>query len=48
MSKLMIASDLHGDAECVATLLERYKESGAERLLLLGDILAGPSCAQTL
>ena len=39
MKKIMIASDLHGDAECVATLLERYKESGAERLLLLGDIL---------
>ena len=35
----MIASDLHGDAECVAALLERYKESGAERLVLLGDIL---------
>ena len=39
MKKIMIASDLHGDAECVATLLERYKGSGAERLLILGDIL---------
>ena len=39
MKKLMIASDLHGDAKCVAALLERYKESGAERLVLLGDIL---------
>ena len=35
----MIASDLHGDAECVAKLIERYNESGAERLVLLGDIL---------
>ncbi len=39
MKKIMIASDLHGDAECVATLLERYRESGAERLVLLGDLL---------
>ncbi len=39
MSKLFIASDLHGDAECVRLLLEKYKASGAERLLLLGDIL---------
>ena len=39
MSKLMIASDLHGDALCVEKLLNRYKESGAERLVLLGDLL---------
>ena len=39
MSRLMIASDLHGDATCVEKLLERYRESGAERLVLLGDIL---------
>ena len=39
MRKFMIASDLHGDAECVAKLIERYNESGAERLVLLGDIL---------
>ena len=37
--KLMIASDLHGDAACTATLLERFKASGAERLVLLGDLL---------
>ena len=37
--KLMIASDLHGDADCTATLLRRFEESGAERLVLLGDLL---------
>ena len=35
----MIASDLHGDADCTAALLEQYKKSGAERLILLGDLL---------
>ena len=39
MSRLLIASDLHGDAECVEKLLVRYKESGADRLILLGDLL---------
>ena len=39
MSKWMIASDLHGDAECVEALLEAYYASGAERLILLGDLL---------
>ncbi len=37
--KLMIASDLHGDAACTAALLEQFKISGAERLVLLGDLL---------
>ena len=39
MAKLMIASDIHGDAETTAQLLQRYRESGAEKLVLLGDIL---------
>ena len=39
MRKLMIASDIHGDLTCATLMLERYKESGAERLVLLGDIL---------
>ena len=39
MAKIFIASDIHGDAETAALLLQRYKESGAERLLILGDIL---------
>jgi putative phosphoesterase len=37
--KLMIASDLHGDAACTAALLQQFKISGAERLILLGDLL---------
>ena len=37
--KLMIASDLHGDADCTARLLEQFHASGAERLVLLGDLL---------
>lgn len=37
--KWMIASDLHGDAVCTAALLEQFKASGAERLVLLGDLL---------
>ena len=39
MAKILIASDIHGDAETTALLLRRYAESGAERLVLLGDIL---------
>ena len=37
--KIMIASDIHGDAECARKLIEHYKKSNADRLLLLGDIL---------
>ena len=39
MAKIFIASDIHGDAETTALLLQRYRESGAEKLVLLGDIL---------
>ena len=39
MARIMIASDIHGDAATTELLLRRYKESGAEKLLLLGDIL---------
>ena len=39
MSKFIIASDIHGDAETTALLLERYRESGAVKLVLLGDVL---------
>lgn len=37
--KWLIASDLHGSAECCEMLLDAYEQEGAERLLLLGDIL---------
>jgi len=37
--KLMIASDIHGSALYCEQLLEAYRREGAEKLLLLGDIL---------
>ena len=37
--KLMIASDIHGSSLYCSQMLEAYKREGAERLLLLGDIL---------
>ena len=37
--KWMIASDIHGSARHCRTMLERFEEEGAERLLCLGDIL---------
>lgn len=37
--KIMIASDIHGSAKYAKMLLERFEESGAEKLLILGDIL---------
>ena len=37
--KLMIASDLHGSATACKKLLDAFTASGAERLILLGDLL---------
>ncbi len=37
--KFIIASDIHGDFACASALLEHYTSSGAERLVLLGDLL---------
>lgn len=37
--KLMIASDIHGSALYCRRLLETYNNEGADRLLLLGDLL---------
>lgn len=37
--KLMIASDLHGSAYYCRRLLEAFDREGAQRLLLLGDLL---------
>ena len=37
--KLMIASDLHGSATACKRLLDTFTASGAERLILLGDLL---------
>ena len=39
MARILIASDIHGDANTAERLVEIYKASGAEMLLLLGDIL---------
>ena len=39
MKKLMIASDIHGDAQTTEQLLAAFAASGAERLVLLGDLL---------
>ncbi len=37
--KLIIASDIHGSAKWCKLLLDAYRKEGAEKLLLLGDIL---------
>lgn len=37
--KWMIASDIHGSAYYCRRLLDRFEREGAQRLLLLGDIL---------
>lgn len=37
--KWMIASDIHGSAYYCRLLLERFARDGADRLLLLGDLL---------
>ena len=37
--KYMIASDIHGSAYYCERMLEAYRREGADRLILLGDIL---------
>ena len=37
--KYMIASDIHGSAYYCRKMLDTYQKEGAERMLLLGDIL---------
>ena len=37
--KIMIASDIHGSARFSGELLRDFDVEGADRLLLLGDIL---------
>ena len=37
--KLLIASDLHGGANACAALCEIFQKSGADQLILLGDVL---------
>ena len=37
--KLLIASDIHGDLDSLERLLSAYENEGAEKLVLLGDLL---------
>ena len=37
--KIMVASDIHGSAYYCQKMTEAYKNSGAQKLLLLGDVL---------
>ena len=37
--KLMIASDIHGDAACCSALAKAFENEKADKLLLLGDLL---------
>ncbi len=37
--KLLIASDIHGDIAAARAIADAFKTSGADRLLLLGDLL---------
>ena len=37
--KLLIASDIHGDAACCEAMLSAFKRENAEKILILGDIL---------
>ena len=37
--KLLIASDIHGDIAAARAVVQAYRDSGAERLVLLGDLL---------
>ena len=37
--KLLIASDIHGDAVCCQAMLDAAKREGAQKILILGDIL---------
>ena len=37
--KILICSDIHGDADALSILLERFSEEKADKMLILGDIL---------
>ena len=37
--KLLVASDIHGSAQYLKLLLDRFKDEQADRLVLLGDVL---------
>lgn len=37
--KLLICSDIHGDAESTAAVIQRFKEEAADKIIILGDII---------
>ena len=37
--KILIASDIHGDALCAKKLVDEFLRTGADKLLILGDVL---------
>ena len=37
--KILICSDIHGDIECAKKTIEAFHNEGAERIVILGDIL---------
>ena len=37
--KIMVASDIHGSIGWARRIIEKFKETGADKLLLLGDLL---------
>ncbi len=37
--KLLICSDIHGDAESLSLLIERFHKEAADKIIILGDIL---------
>ena len=37
--KLLIASDIHGDLDSASLVFEAYEKEGADKVLLLGDLL---------
>ena len=39
LMKFLIVSDIHGDAECCSAMLDAFAREGAEKILILGDVL---------
>ena len=37
--RLLIASDIHGDADCCRVVLDAFEREKAEKILILGDVL---------
>ncbi len=37
--KILICSDIHGDIECAERMIDAFHKEGAEKIIILGDIL---------